>query len=158
VTPKPATLAQVDAITEAMPEGQRLMVLLATWCAMRFGELVELRRGDVNVKDGVVSITRGVSRVTGGNVVGGPKSHAGVRDVAIPPHILPAVVAHLKGVGGGADTLLFPAKSGRHLQPSTFYRITTGRGRRRAATICGSTTCVTQAPRWRRRRGQRWPN
>jgi integrase len=122
VAPKPATLEQVDSITEAMPEGLRVMVLLATWCAMRFGELVELRRGDVNMKAGVVSITRGVSRVTGGHVVGGPKSDAGVRDVAIPPHILPAVMAHLKGVGGGADALLFLAKSGRHLQPSTFYR------------------------------------
>jgi integrase len=122
INPKPATLQQVDTITTEMPEGLQLMILLATWCAMRFGELAELRRGDVNVKDGTVSITRGVSRVSGGHSVGGPKSDAGVRDVAIPPHILPAVKAHLEHVDPGKDALLFPAKSGRHLQPSTFYR------------------------------------
>jgi integrase len=122
VTPKPATLEQVATITAEMPEGLRLMIQLATWCAMRLGELAELRRGDVNVKDGVVSITRGVSRVSGGHIVGGPKSDAGVRDVAIPPHIVPAVVAHLEHIEAGNDALLFPAKSGRHLQPSTFYR------------------------------------
>ena len=122
ITPKPASLEQVDIITADMPERLRLMILLAAWCAMRFGELAELRRGDVNVKDGVVSITRGVSRVSGGHNVGLPKSDAGVRDVAIPPHILPAVKAHLEHVEPGKDALLFPAKSGRHLQPSTFYR------------------------------------
>ncbi|CAN5628535.1 site-specific integrase [soil metagenome] len=122
VTPKPATLQQLDTITAEMPESLQAMVLLAAWCALRFGELAELRRGDVNVADGFVSITRGVSRVSGGHDVGGPKSVAGIRDVAIPPHILPAVTAHLRSVGAGKDALLFPAKSGKHLQPSTFYR------------------------------------
>jgi integrase len=42
-------------------------------------------------------------------------------DVAIPPHITPAVERHLaEYVGASADSLLFPAKRGGHLQPSTF--------------------------------------
>jgi len=91
---------------------------------MRFGELAELRRADVNVNDGVVSIKRGVYRVTGRQEVGSPKSDAGIRDVAIPPNILPMIKAHLvsEHVDPGKDALLFPAKSGGHLQPSTFYR------------------------------------
>ena len=32
----------------AMPEKHRLMVMLASWCALRFGELAELRRGDLD--------------------------------------------------------------------------------------------------------------
>ena len=32
-----------------MPERLQLMVTLASWCALRFGEIVELRRGDVDL-------------------------------------------------------------------------------------------------------------
>lgn len=54
-------------------------------------------------------VTRGVVRV-GGFVVGAPTSDAGVRDVAIVPHILPVVKAHLKNhTGRGEHVLLFPA-------------------------------------------------
>jgi integrase len=46
-----------------------------------------------------------------------------VRDVNIPPHVLPAIERHLTKVGKDADALLFPAKDGvSHLQPSTLYR------------------------------------
>jgi integrase len=41
------------------------MVLLAAWCAMRFGELAELRRSDIDVKNGVINVRRGVVRVAG---------------------------------------------------------------------------------------------
>lgn len=88
---EPATLDELAVIVDAMPQRYRLMVLLAAWCAMRFGELIELRRSDVDVKAGVVRVRRAVVWVDGTAVVGKPKSDAGVRDVAIPPHVLPAV-------------------------------------------------------------------
>ena len=51
------------------------------------------------------------------------ESDAGVRDVDIPPHIIPAIEAHLaKHVDKGRDSLVFPADHGGHLQPSTLYR------------------------------------
>ena len=49
---RPATLDELEALTEAMPPRYRLMVLLAAWCALRFGELTELRRGDVDTQRG----------------------------------------------------------------------------------------------------------
>ena len=60
----------------------------------------------------------------GQSIVGTPKSDAGTRDVDIPPHLLPAVKAHLAdNVAGGRDGLLFPAADGRsHLAPSTLYK------------------------------------
>jgi integrase len=123
IKPKPATLDQLDTLAAEMPERYRLMVPLAAWCALRFGELVELRRADIDLADNVVKIRRAAVRVDGGWVEGDPKSDAGVRDVAIPPHIVPAVEQHLAArVDRGGDSLLFPAKSGRHLQPSTLYR------------------------------------
>lgn len=120
---KVATLDELTAIVAAMPERQRLMVLLASWCAMRFGELAELRRADIDTKAGVVHVRRGVVRVDGGTIVGTPKSDKGSRDVAIPPHLLPLVREHLLK-HCGEDGLLFPSASGGHLAPSAFY----GRG------------------------------
>lgn len=121
---KPATLEQLATITDEMPERFKPMIVLATWCALRFGELVELRRKDVNVAEGVVSVRRGAVRVGGGWEIGLPKSEAGVRDVSIPPHVLPVISAHLesKHVAKGPEALLFPPITGERLQPSTFYR------------------------------------
>lgn len=119
-----ATIEQLATITAEIPERFRPMIILATWCALRFGELVELRRTDVNLTEGVVSIRRGAVRVKGGWEVGPTKSEAGMRDVSIPPHVLPAIRAHLasKHVGSEPDALLFPPTTGVRLQPSTFYR------------------------------------
>ena len=74
----------------AMPSKYRPMVLLASWCGLRFGELAELRRGDIDVKNGVIHIRRAVVHVDGSH-----RRHAEVgrrhRDVAIPPHLMPMV-------------------------------------------------------------------
>jgi integrase len=111
---------------DSLPERYKLMALLAAWCAMRFGELAELRRGDIDLRSNRVSITRGVVRVGGTFVVGSPKSDAGVRDVAVLPHLVPAVKAHLENyTGKGKDALLFPAAadSNTHMAPSTLYKV-----------------------------------
>jgi integrase len=72
------------------------MVLLASWCAMRVGELAELRRGDIDVKNGIIHIRRAVTRADGVTIVSTPKSDAGTRDVAIPPHRMPLAKEHLR--------------------------------------------------------------
>lgn len=120
---KPASLDELATIVDAMPERHRLMVLLAAWCALRFGELAELRRGDVDAKNGVLRIRRGVVRSkSAGVITKTPKSEAGVRDVAIPPHLMPMVRTHLlEHTAPGKNGLLFATASGEHLAPSTFY-------------------------------------
>jgi integrase len=123
IKPRPATVEQIATITSEMPAGYEAMVLLASWCAMRYGELVELRRCDVDLKEGVVRIRRAAVRVGGKWQEGDPKTEAGSRDVAIPPHLLPAIKQHLaQHVPRSRNALLFPAKGGGHLQPSTLYR------------------------------------
>jgi integrase len=121
---RPATLDELEIITKEMPERLQPMILLASWLAMRFGEIAELRRMDCDLGDEVIRIRRAVVRVEGGAFrVTTPKSDAGIRDVAIPPHLLPALGAHLsKNVGKERDSLLFPAKQGGHLAPATFNR------------------------------------
>jgi integrase len=118
----PATLAELEVITAAMPDRFQLMVLLAAWCGLRFGELAELRRADIDLAHGVLRVRRGVVRAGGQWIAGTPKSPAGVRDVSVPPHLLPAVEDHLAGhVGLGRDALLFPALSGGYLTPGGLY-------------------------------------
>jgi len=123
---EPATLPELEALTRAMPERYQLMMLLAAWCGLRFGEITELRRKDVDTTHGVVKVRRAVVRVDGEFVVGTPKSDAGTRDVTIPPHLLPIVKAHLaSNITGGRDGLLFPAAGdpSKHLAPATLYRV-----------------------------------
>ncbi|WP_373234899.1 site-specific integrase [Mycobacterium marinum] len=121
---QPATIEQLAIITKGMPEPYQAMILLASWCAMRFGELAELRRMDVDLDtDEVIRVRRAVVRTKSGFEATTPKSDAGSRDVSIPPHLLPALEDHLaKHVGKKPDSLLFPAKHGGHLAPATLYR------------------------------------
>lgn len=122
-----ASLEELDALVEAMPAHLRLAVLLAAWGALRWGEIAELRVGDIDRKDLVVHVRRAVTRVEGGYQVGPPKTEAGVRDVHLPPHLRTAVEEHLtlvelkthkRPVG---DPLLFPSEGGQHMAPSVLY-------------------------------------
>lgn len=131
---RPASVSELATLTAAMPDRLALMVTLGSWCALRFGEIVELRRGDIDLSEEVIRIRRGAVRVGGTFEVGTPKSEASVRDVAIPPHLVPVIENHLsKFVGTDGDALLFPADHGGHLQPSTlsrhWYRARTAAGR-----------------------------
>ncbi len=139
ITIRPLTLAELAKLTAAMPERYAAMILLAAWCALRFGELTELRRRDIDMDAGrgVIHVERAVVRAAGSFVVGPPKSTAGRRDVAIPPHLLEAVQEHLAcHVGPDDDDLLFPADHGGHLAPSTL-----GRSFEAARTVAGRPDC-----------------
>lgn len=119
---KPASLAELEVLVEEMPQEYKLMTLLASWCALRFGELVELRRKDIDVSKGVIHIRRGAVRVHGEVLIGSPKSEAGIRDVALPPHLMPVLKKHLNEMTStGKESLLFPALKGGTLNPSTLY-------------------------------------
>ncbi|MBJ8341223.1 tyrosine-type recombinase/integrase [Antrihabitans sp. YC3-6] len=120
---RPATLDELASLTAAMPDQFKALVMLASWCALRFGELTELRRQDVDTTRAVIRVRRGVVRAEGEFRVKTPKTDAGVRDVSIPPHLVPVIDGHLRDhVGSASDSLVFPAKHGGHLAPSTLYR------------------------------------
>jgi integrase len=120
-----ATLEELAIILEHMPDRLRLAVLIATWCTLRQGEILELRRGDIDLKHRVIRVRRAVTRVPGEPpIVGAPKSAAGVRDVSIPPHMIEAFQRHLaEHVPIGSTALLFTGRdSGEQLASSTLYR------------------------------------
>ena len=120
---RPASVAELETMVDALPPNRRAIALLCGWCALRIGEALELRRGDLDLPRGQLTIGRAVSWVEGGPVVGTPKSRAGMRTVAIPPHIVDSLALHLNDhVAPRKDSLLFTARDGRsHLQPSVFH-------------------------------------
>lgn len=122
---EPATVEELATIIEHMPQRYRPMVLLAAWCALRFGELTELRRKDIDLAQGVVDVARAVVHVDGGAVVGSPKSAAGVRTVAIPPHLLPVLAEHLDTLPRSHEALLFPSATNddMHLKQSSLAKV-----------------------------------
>jgi integrase len=123
----PASLEEIDKIASAMPDRYAAMILLAAWCALRFGEVTELRRRDIDLDPdkqwGVIRVRRAVVRTNDGFQVTTPKSDAGIRDVAIPPHLIPVLADHLAiHVGQGRDALLFASAAGRHLPQGTLHK------------------------------------
>lgn len=92
---------QVAALARAMPDGLGLTVLLAAWCALRQGEVLGLQRRDVKGlgKDGeaVLQVRRQWNSKTHPPTYTLPKEEK-VRDVAIPPTLVPLLAEYLKGM------------------------------------------------------------
>ncbi|ETB31468.1 tyrosine-type recombinase/integrase [Mycobacterium avium] len=123
-TIRPASIAEIEALTAKMPPRLAPMVTCAAWCALRLGETLELRRRDIDLDAGIIRIRRAVVRVGGHLVVDTPKSTSGVRDVAIPPHLIERFRDHLVNhTAAGPDALLFPSSvdPGRWLQAKALY-------------------------------------
>jgi integrase len=115
------TPAEVNRLAAKMPPSLRASVLLAAWCGLRWGETSELRRGDVGGDCAVLRVRRAVTYRKGEFYVGQPKTSAGIRDVAVPPHIRPMLKSHLKShVGRAADSLLFATGDGRHMHSDNY--------------------------------------
>ncbi|MCT9000796.1 tyrosine-type recombinase/integrase [Microbacterium memoriense] len=129
----PPADAELDTILETITPRFRALVLLAAWGGLRYGEATELRRRDLTITRNDageivlirVRVERGVTHTTaGGFQVGPPKSEAGIRTVALPPHVHGEIVGHLEEhTGRFPDSLLFPAADGSsHLAQSTFTK------------------------------------
>ncbi|WP_306334222.1 site-specific integrase [Streptomyces sp. KL118A] len=99
VTPErpTASILEVFALADAMQARYRALVLLGAFCALRWGELVALRRQDVDLDAGMVRVRGSISELNNGErIYKAPKSEAGKRTVAIPKSILPVIVAHMR--------------------------------------------------------------
>ncbi len=126
------SLDEFTTLVTAMPKPCQMTVLLATWCALGFTELVELRRHDIDIKAKVIHVRRAASRPRMGGIGSGRMGVTVVsttkpRDVPIHPALLPVLTDHLANfVGEEHDALLFRAQHGGHLAPSTlngYFRI-----------------------------------
>lgn len=124
-----ATLAQVEALAEAVYPRYRALVLLAAWTGARWGELIALTRDRVDLSTGQMRIDRQyvLLKAEGDQpariVLQSPKTEAGRRTVHIPPHLLPVLAAHLlEHVPPGCE-LVFPNDKGTPLHRGSFTTV-----------------------------------
>ena len=119
-----ASMAEVAALAQAMPDHLRVAVLLGAWCQLRRGELLGLRRQDIDVARGTlaVELTRG-PRMGGAEIIKAPKTDAGRRTVAIPGNVLPDVERQLEiYVGPELDSPFLVGEKGRALLVKSFTK------------------------------------
>lgn len=116
------TVAEVYAVADAMAPRYRLLVLLAAFTTLRFGELASLRRRDIDTAGRVVLVQRAQAEMQDGKLFDkAPKSAAGVRPVAFPDEILADVFEHLEFyAGAGRDGHVFLGPQGGQLRRSNF--------------------------------------
>ncbi len=96
--------AQVFALAEAIEPRLRALVLLAAFGGLRRGELLALRRGDIDLDAGTVRVERQAVR-TGSRkrVETPPKSHAGRRTRPLPPFLVDEMRRHMATYTGEGD-------------------------------------------------------
>lgn len=89
-------------------------------------------------------VRRGIVHTRAGTIEGTPKSDAGHRDVAVPPHLAAVLVDHLaRFTPPGPDGLLFASRTGGTLPTVTLYRwyypAREAAGRPDLRSACGSS-------------------
>lgn len=119
--PKPKSKGQALNIGElvaytAAADKHALPLLLAAWCGLRSGENRGLRRCDVADDGSAIKVAQAVSRIGKGKsrtwYFGEPKTEAGARRIAVPPHLRPMLRAWLDAYTGTPEGILFPAEDG----------------------------------------------
>ena len=116
-----ATIEQVYYLADAIEPRYRVMVLLATFCGLRLGELLALRRDRVDLVRGRINVLEQRSDLPDGTrVFGPPKTAAGVRSISIPPHLMEEVLFHLDTwVAQGGESFVFSGPKTEGLRRAT---------------------------------------
>ncbi|MFC9768004.1 tyrosine-type recombinase/integrase [Rhodococcus jostii] len=113
---EPLSPEELQALVWEMPKDLRVAVLLMGWCGLRVGEVKALRCVDVGEGAVTVRVTRAVSQRNGETMVDTPKTRAGTRTVAVPPHIRQIIVSHLAALTDDDPVgLVFPGSAGGYL-------------------------------------------
>ncbi len=118
------TIEQVLKLSETVPARYSLLVLVATFGSLRWGEAIALRRQDIDLDGGRLTVKRTLSeRSTGQIIEGPPKSRAGARVVALPRAIADRLAEHLAEMAADEpDALVFAGDTGVPLRRSNFNR------------------------------------
>ena len=119
-----ATVEQVYAIAAAIKPWYRAMVLLSATTGLRWGELVGLRRHNVDLDDEFVRVTESAVELDGTIERGRTKSAAGVRTVGIPAVIVDELAAHLdQWSEAGPNGRVFVGPKGATPRRTNFNRL-----------------------------------
>jgi integrase len=118
-----ASVEQVYAIAEAIKPWYRALVLTAATTGLRWGELIGLRRQNVDLDAGFVHAVATAVEVGRSVELGRTKSAAGVRTVGIPTVIVGDLRTHLgRWSQAGPDGRVFVGPKGATPRRSNFSR------------------------------------
>ena len=119
-----ATLEDLRRLHQLMPERLRIVVSLAAWCQLRRGEILGLRRCDVDLVNAKLRIEQSRTFLMDGSfTVKTPKTRAGRRVIAVPRMVLEELDEYLRRyVGTSPDTLLITNESGAPVTSMTVQR------------------------------------
>ena len=145
----PATRGEIQALIEAMPARLAVAVPLASFCALRFGEMSELRRKDIDLQAGVLHVRCSVVRVgRQGYIVGHPHFTHGwpARRLRSPAAV---VVGPRQGRATGS-ALARPATHGGRARGTNWRNSGRTHGQARAFHAAGRDDLSARSPRPRR--------
>ncbi len=119
-----ATVEQVFTLSETVPPRFRVLILAAALTGLRWGELIALRRCDVDLDAPSVRVPRRLAQLNSGQLVEGPpKSAAGFRTVAMPEILVDDFRRHLMAfVKAGPEELIFTGEKGAALKRGNWHR------------------------------------
>jgi integrase len=126
--PKPETeipsVAEVHKLADCIDERLRCVVLLAAFVGLRKGELLGLRRGDIDLDANMLTINQQRQALQSGKqLVGPPKTDAGKRSVAIPSALIDEVAHHLDHYAqSGDDGYVFTGVKGGRLSQAVLTK------------------------------------
>jgi len=115
-----ATMAELGALAEAVPDRYRAMVLVAGLAGLRQGELFGLRWEDIDFAAATITVRRKRLRLASGEVIeDDPKSRAGRRTIALPAVLVVELERHRAGYDSGGG-YVFTSEEGTTLERSNF--------------------------------------
>jgi integrase len=116
----PATVDQVAAIADAMPDDLAAAVHLAAWSGLRFGELFALARKHVDPGARSVKVERALDR---NRNFGPPKTASSLRTVYLPAFVGEILAAHMaRYTGPEPDALIFTAATGSPVRQAHVHK------------------------------------
>jgi integrase len=112
------TADEVATLANTITPNYRPLVLFAAYTGMRAGEIVALRRKNLDLMRGQVTVAETVTDVNG-TLHSGPPKNSKVRAIALPRFLVDELTEQVAGQKG--DDYVFPGANGKPMRHANFY-------------------------------------
>ena len=114
---------EVARLGEEIDPRYQALLLVAAYCGLRAGELIALRRGNVDLDHRTITVVEQVQCLHGRFEVLPPKTAAGRRAAALPSLVAESLELHLPAYAEpGPAGIVFPAPEGGYLRLENFRK------------------------------------
>ncbi len=102
---------EVSALAEAIEPRYKVLIYTAAYTGLRSGDLGGLRRRDVDLLHGSLTVERALKEVSG-VLEFGPTKTGRVRRVGVPKFLVEMLTDHIDSLDGGPEALVFRSPNG----------------------------------------------